>query len=200
MYAEYLRGERFDVDEADEGRQALAKALGRRYDLIIMDTRLPGIDGYQLTQVLRRDLNTQAVPIVVVTGEGTSASTKRAWEAGANAVLVKPALPDAVLADVRRLLESTAMASGPFNESGEPQAHARMGHIRSRAHRRGVTITPPAQPPQLVCPRCDSALVYQRSHIGGVSAEHSEQWDYYECPAGCGNFQYRQRTRKVRQR
>ena len=51
MYAEYLRGERFDVDEADEGRQALAKALGRRYDLIIMDTRLPGIDGYQLTQV-----------------------------------------------------------------------------------------------------------------------------------------------------
>jgi hypothetical protein len=41
-------------------------------------------------------------------------------------------------------------------------------------------------------------LTYERSHIGGVSERNSEQWDYYECPSGCGTFQYRQRTRKLR--
>jgi hypothetical protein len=35
-------------------------------------------------------------------------------------------------------------------------------------------------------------------HIGGVRL-NSEQWDYYECQAGCGAFQNRQRTRKLRQ-
>lgn len=40
-------------------------------------------------------------------------------------------------------------------------------------------------------------LQYERSHIGGVSHVHAEQWDDYEC-AACGTFQYRQRTRKLR--
>ena len=34
--------------------------------------------------------------------------------------------------------------------------------------------------------------------IGGVSAKHAEQWDYYVCPRSCGTFQFRHRTRKVR--
>ena len=200
MYAEYLRLARFDVDEAEEGRQALAKALGRRYDVIIMDTRLPGIDGYQLTRVLRRDPTTETIPIVVVTGEGTSAATERARECGANAVFVKPALADAVLAQVRQLL--AASARGALREDGarQPAAHAGRTPTLSRAHQRGETLAPPIQPPDLLCPRCDGALVYERSYVGGVSAKHSEQWDEYECPNGCGSFQYRQRTRQIRQR
>jgi hypothetical protein len=76
------------------------------------------------------------------------------------------------------------------------------GHLRrptfSRAHIRHQTTEPPVAPPALVCPQCDQLLRYQRSHIGGVSARHVEQWDYYECSGGCGTFQYRQRTRKLR--
>jgi len=51
----------------------------------------------------------------------------------------------------------------------------------------------------LVCPNCDRALQYVRSHVGGVSARLSEQWDYYTCHGACGTFQYRQRTRRLRQ-
>ena len=40
--------------------------------------------------------------------------------------------------------------------------------------------------------------MYRRSHVGGVSSKHSEQWDYFDCEAGCGTFQYRTRTRKLR--
>ena len=47
------------------------------------------------------------------------------------------------------------------------------------------------------CPTCDRPLVYERSHIGGVTERFSEQWDYYTC-TGCGPFQYRQRTRALR--
>ena len=36
--------------------------------------------------------------------------------------------------------------------------------------------------------------------LGGVTAKFSEQWDYYRCPAGCGAFQYRHRTRRVKRR
>jgi hypothetical protein len=53
-------------------------------------------------------------------------------------------------------------------------------------------------PPELVCPDCDAPLAYLRSHLGGVSSKHPEQWDYYECPNQCGTFQHRTRTRKVR--
>jgi two-component system cell cycle response regulator DivK len=198
MYAEYLRLAHFDVDEAEEGREALAKALTDPHDVIIMDTRLPGIDGYKLLQILRRDPGTLTVPIIVVTGEGASSAIDRAWEAGANAVLVKPAMPDAVLAEVRRLLE-VRMTSEPRAHDAERQGRTRSSHILSHAYQRGETNAPPIQPPQLVCPRCDTSLSYLRSYVGGVSAKHSEQWDEYDCPNGCGSFQYRQRTRKIQQ-
>ena len=48
----------------------------------------------------------------------------------------------------------------------------------------------------LICPRCDSPLTYDRSHIGGVAIVSGSRWDYYTCPA-CGAFQYRQRTANV---
>ena len=51
---------------------------------------------------------------------------------------------------------------------------------------------------RLVCPNCDRPLQYVRSHVGGVSARLSEQWDYYTCHGACGTFQYRQRTRRLR--
>jgi hypothetical protein len=39
-------------------------------------------------------------------------------------------------------------------------------------------------------------LTYQQSYVGGVATK-TEQWDYFECPAGCGTFQYRQRTGRL---
>jgi hypothetical protein len=107
-------------------------------------------------------------------------------------------MPDAVLAELHRLLEASTAPGLLVDDARQEPARAGMGHILSRAHKRGETIAPPIAPPKLVCPRCDNALMYLRSYVGGVSAKHSEQWDEYECPNGCGSFQYRQRTRKIR--
>jgi hypothetical protein len=67
-----------------------------------------------------------------------------------------------------------------------------------KAHLRGDTTTPPSPPPLMRCGSCDGRLQYLRSHIGGVSSKHPEQWDYFVCPSGCGDFEYRVRTRKLR--
>src|SRR5436309_12174257 len=69
MYAEYLRHLAYEVDEAEDGREALAKAISRRPHVIVTETQLPGIDGFRLCELLRADVSTQATPIIVVTGD-----------------------------------------------------------------------------------------------------------------------------------
>lgn len=213
LYAEYLRESACEIEEAEDGREALAKAIMRPPDVIVTETRLPGIDGYSLCRLLREDATTHHVTIVVVTGDAFAADTNRAMAAGADVVLVKPCLPEKLVATIRRLLTRADAPRGGMdaahkrsdtprdraNEfSGEGRAGSRARLMLSRSHRRHDTTEPPVSPPRLVCPMCDQPLQYVMSHIGGVSERHQEQWDDFECPAACGTFQYRHRTRKLR--
>jgi CheY-like chemotaxis protein len=206
MYSDYLKVHACIIEQAVDGREALAKALARHHDVIVTETRLPGIDGYQLCSLLRRDEATETTPIVVVTGEAYTADIDRAFRAGATDVLTKPCLPERLWSEICRVLNASPGSSpanrvglAPGGDDGQTAANGRTRRsILSRMHQRGDTTAPPKAPPALVCPVCDTPLAYQRSHVGGVSARHAEQWDYYECPDGCGTFQYRQRTRKIR--
>src|SRR5689334_17034729 len=55
MYAEYLAQSSYLIDEAEDGREALAKALAATHDVIVTETRLPGISGLDLCVLLRQD-------------------------------------------------------------------------------------------------------------------------------------------------
>jgi CheY-like chemotaxis protein len=190
LYREALHVAGYDVLEACDGRDALATALVRAPSLIITETDLPFIDGYTLCALLRHDSNTRSVPIIVVTAEAQSSKLDRARRAGADIVLVKPTAIDVLLNEVQRLLaERTERRARPTRVQEGPLSHG---------YQRLLTTAPPSSPPELVCPSCDRPLTYERSHVGGVSDRHPEQWDYYSCPASCGMFQYRQRTRKLR--
>jgi hypothetical protein len=70
--------------------------------------------------------------------------------------------------------------------------------LRSAFPPRLLLLVPPASAPHLRCALCDAPLMYQRSYVGGVTPKFSEQWDDDRCPRGCGEFQYRHRTRRVR--
>jgi len=211
MYGEFLRHSGIALEEASDGPDALAKALAHAHDVVITDTRLPGISGYQLCELLRRDIATKATPIIVVTGEAYATDVERARQAGADSVLVKPCLPDVLLSEAYRLRQRSSELRRYSRELHErsaaevfrsQQLQIRAGRVRGRAQSRQFsredTNMPPLAPPELHCPSCDRALIYQHSHVGGVSERHREQWDYYECANGCGMFQYRQRTRKLR--
>jgi CheY-like chemotaxis protein len=213
MYAEYLKLGNWRVDEASDGREALAKAIALHPDIIITETRLPGIDGITLCGLLRRDVATNAIPVVFVTGDAYPGDIERAFAAGGDLVLTKPCLPEHLLAKLGVVLEASQVlrVKAAAVQSDALDRLARADDVLSRsvdtvhrqltlkkAHRRGDTINPPLPPPTLVCPFCDKPLTYRRSHVGGVSSKHSEQWDYFDCEAGCGTFQYRARTRKLR--
>lgn len=210
LYAEHLSQSSYLIDEAEDGREALAKALGAAHDVIVTETRLPGISGLDLCALLRRDPATKETPIVVVTGDAATADIERAERAGADVVLVKPCLPEALEGEIKRLVMQSAdlrERSRAVRERMHEQivksdallerSRTRRKMLNSSLDRRDTT-SPPLQPPVLQCPDCDQPLRYVRSHIGGVSVLNAEQWDYYECASGCGTFQYRERTRKLR--
>lgn len=214
MYGEYLKMFACTIDEAEDGRAALAKVITRHPDIVVSETRLPGISGFQLCEIVRADPSTQDIPIIFVTADASDQQIRRARLASVDAILVKPCLPETLLTNMKRLLSQAAALSDHDRPGREPAAtdtersraliaktvdlqNARRPTL-SRSLERRFTTEPPAQPPSLICPACAQPLAYQRSHIGGVSVRHQEQWDYYECAGGCGTYQYRQRTRKLR--
>jgi CheY-like chemotaxis protein len=212
MYALYLERSTCRVEQAEDGREALAKAVSRQPGVIVTETRLPGISGFELSRLLRSDRLTSSIPVVIVTGDAMPRDVERAWASGAAAVLVKPCLPEHLATEVRRLLRVSIelrkrsadvreRADAQGARAGELIEHSRgvvKRRIASRAYERYATDKPPAEPPMMVCPQCDQVLRYVNSHLGGVSERNAEQWDYYECAGGCGTFQYRQRSRKLR--
>jgi len=213
LYAAYLRQAQCRIEEAEDGREALAKAISRHPDIVVTETRLPGISGLDLCALLRNDSVTAAIPIVFVTGDAHAPDVERAAAAGADAVLIKPCLPETLAVEMRRVLsrshelreharrikDKVVVQLDRARELIDRSQQQQRRHMLSREYDRHQTVHPPVAAPPLVCPLCDQPLTYQHSHIGGVSARNPEQWDYYECPGGCGLFQYRQRTRRVRQ-
>ena len=195
-----------EVIAVSDGRDALTKALVEPPSLILSELRLPLVDGYALCEILRRDIATRSVPILIVTAEDRATARDRIRKAGADEVLVKPAPPDAILSAMRNLLTRSGKwrsTSGPTNTTSPSNAstdaleHSDKHRNLAKSHQRFKTTAPPTLPPTLTCPSCDELLKYDHSHVGGVSDVHSEQWDYYICST-CGTFQYRQRTRKIR--
>jgi two-component system, chemotaxis family, chemotaxis protein CheY len=185
------------VTEAADGREALVQALIAKPWVVIMELRLPLIDGVSLCEILRQDEVTAAVPVLVVTSETRPSQLARAESAGADAVLIKPSTPDVVMAETERLVRAAATKklSTPFRELPS-RAGRRTALVK--AHHRHATTMPDVPAVNLMCPSCTQPLRYQETFVGGVNSRHSERWDYYECTR-CGRFQYRYRTRKLRQ-
>jgi two-component system chemotaxis sensor kinase CheA len=100
----------YRVRTASDGMEALLLLRSDRFDVVISDVDMPRLDGFGLTQRIRADARTAALPVILVTTVDTDASRERGIDAGANAYVVKSRLDQADLLDaVRRL----AGAAGP---------------------------------------------------------------------------------------
>jgi len=105
MYAEYLVYSGFRVAEASNGLEALEKAFELRPDVILMDLSLPGMDGWSATRRLKTDERTRRIPVVALTGHALAGASESAQQAGCDAFVTKPCLPDELVVQVRRMLE-----------------------------------------------------------------------------------------------
>jgi two-component system, cell cycle response regulator DivK len=104
MYSEYLKASGFRVAEARTGIEAVAKAHELKPDCILMDLSLPGIDGWEATRQLKADSATTHIPIVAITGHTSELASRDARAAGCSSFVLKPALPDAVVAEVKKAI------------------------------------------------------------------------------------------------
>ena len=80
----------YEVSEAADGASAIAVARRDPPDLILLDIRMPGLDGYAALQILRQDERLRAVPIVAVTAHAMGGDRERGIEAGFDEYLAKP--------------------------------------------------------------------------------------------------------------
>lgn len=89
------------------GTEAVAKARSILPDLIVLDLMLPGVDGLQVCSILKSDVKTNHIPIVMVTAKGTESDVVRGLESGADDYVVKPFSPHVLLARIAAVLRRT---------------------------------------------------------------------------------------------
>jgi diguanylate cyclase (GGDEF)-like protein len=89
---------------ARDGRGGLAQVERNRPDLILLDVRMPGMDGYEVCRVLKDDPETRQIPIIFVTGADGEADEVAGLEMGAIDYIRKPFAPTVVRARVRNQL------------------------------------------------------------------------------------------------
>ncbi|MFO1339090.1 MAG: response regulator [Burkholderiaceae bacterium] len=90
MLGELLRRLGFEVLEADDGLSALEQVRRHRPDLLLIDVRMPGMDGMEATARLRQDPGTRDLPVIAVSANASDEDRARCMAAGANAFLAKP--------------------------------------------------------------------------------------------------------------
>ena len=108
--AALLRADGHDVDVAADASAAVQALRARAYDLVLLDLRMPGIDGIQLVETLR--VWGETVPILMISGYGTVESAVRAMHLGTDDFLTKPVEPDVLSARVAELLERRPVTAG----------------------------------------------------------------------------------------
>ena len=100
--AALLEAEGYRTSVAADGTGAVAALRERRFDLVILDLRMPGTDGLVLLEALR--VWGHRVPVLIISGYGTIDSAVRSMHLGADDFLTKPVEPDVLMARVAELL------------------------------------------------------------------------------------------------
>jgi two-component system, OmpR family, alkaline phosphatase synthesis response regulator PhoP len=113
-----LERKHYRVDVAHDGREALDAAGSRRYDLIILDVRLPGIDGFEVCQQLRQ--NGDFTPILMLTARNQPDDVVYGLKLGADDYVTKPFDLAELLARIEGMLRRRNWWREERTEATEP--------------------------------------------------------------------------------
>jgi two-component system, cell cycle response regulator DivK len=104
----YLCSEGFRVLTAASGHEALSCAATALPDMVVLDLQLPDVSGFEVARELRSRAATRHIPLIAATGYSHALQLDEARQSGFDAVIVKPCDPDALVAEIRRLLAGPA--------------------------------------------------------------------------------------------
>jgi len=119
MYGEYLEYSGYDVIQAANGVEALQRAVDDAPDIILMDLSLPVMDGWEATRRLKADARTASIPVVALTGHALAGISEGARQAGCDAFVTKPCLPEDLVVEIKRVLDQTSASTKKGRRSGK---------------------------------------------------------------------------------
>lgn len=114
MLGEYLGSEGFTVASSFDGKDALDKLAGERFDLVILDVMLPSLSGFEVLRKLRQTLS---MPVIMLTARGADIDRIVGLELGADDYLAKPFNPRELVARIRAVLRRVSTRE---SDGGEP--------------------------------------------------------------------------------
>lgn len=104
VWETYLRASGYAVLTAGDGPSGLACATRVLPDLVVLDIELPGLNGFQVSQMLRAQAATRHIPLIAATGCSLVGNCDRSRFEAFDTVLSKPCDPDVLVFEIRRLL------------------------------------------------------------------------------------------------
>jgi two-component system OmpR family response regulator len=151
--AKALREEGYAVDTAETGDDGLFKAENYEYDAIVLDVMLPGLDGWQVLERVRRHRQT---PVLMLTARDAPSDRVRGLDTGADDYLIKPFDLSELLARVRALIRRS---------TGRGDSRIELGNVQLDTRSRTVTL---AGQPVTLTAREYAILEYLALHRGEV--------------------------------
>jgi two-component system chemotaxis response regulator CheY len=111
-------GSAVKVSEASSGFEALRELPHEDYDLIVTDINMPDINGLELVSFVRQNPKYRAIPLVIISTEGSDRDREKGLGLGADAYLVKPFEPEDLMQVVKDLLERPRAGVTPDGQDG----------------------------------------------------------------------------------
>jgi len=124
----------YDVDTALSGEEGLADIETRNYDIVFTDIKMPGIDGIEVAERIRRKC--PWTPVVVITGYGTDENEARASVLGVSGFVRKPLTPEMIESVTRKALET------PVEPIAEPRPAANEAVVPAPGMKRAKARVP----------------------------------------------------------
>jgi two-component system chemotaxis response regulator CheY len=105
FHSHILKDAGFACVTAADGMEGLERATAEKFDIILTDINMQGMDGYEFTRRARQNPDYDKVPIIIISSESKELDKQIGFDAGANLYLVKPI-------DAKRIIESMKMLLG----------------------------------------------------------------------------------------
>jgi DNA-binding response OmpR family regulator len=103
-----LRFAGYEVQGVSNGEDLLSLVKENMPDLIIMDVRMPKMNGYEACKILKADSSTSSIPVIFLSARGNDEDVKAGFEAGGIDYILKPISPDKLTEKVDQLLKKAA--------------------------------------------------------------------------------------------
>ncbi len=108
-----LERQGYEVITAFNGAECLEKVKEDRPDLIVLDVMMPEMTGFEVLDILKKDPETENIPVIMLTARAQDSDVLRGWQSGVECYLTKPFNPMELIAFVKRIF---SMEEGVVDE------------------------------------------------------------------------------------